>query len=153
MVDFDDKLFFAPMTGEVLDITECVDPIFSKSIVGAGVLMIPSDSKVYAPCSGKVTIVANGKHGMAIKNPSGFQVLIHIGIDTVDMDGEGFKTYKKVGDEVKVGDLLLEFNLDKIKSCGKNIQSPVVITNPVIKKVDVLKSGFVNFGEEIFRIK
>ena len=69
------------------------------------------------------------------------------------MDGEGFKTYKKVGDEVKVGDLLLEFNLDKIKSCGKNIQSPVVITNPVIKKVDVLKSGFVNFGDELFRIK
>ncbi|WP_311481307.1 PTS glucose transporter subunit IIA [uncultured Anaerococcus sp.] len=152
MADFDNKLFFAPMTGEVLDLTECSDPIFAQGIVGAGVLFLPRDSKVYSPCAGKVSIVANGRHGLAIKNPEGFQVLIHIGIDTVDMDGDGFKTYIKVGDEVKPGDLLLEFDLEKIKACGKSIQSPVVITNPAIKKVERLSTGVVNYGDEIFRI-
>ena len=152
MVDFDGKLFFAPMDGEVLDLTECVDPIFSQGIVGAGILIIPSGSKVYAPCDGTVSIIANYRHGIAIKNPAGFQVLIHIGIDTVEMDGDGFKSFKKAGDEVKCGDLLLEFDLDRIKKAGKNIQSPVVITNPEIKKVEILKSGMINFGDEIFRI-
>lgn len=152
MVDFDDRLFFAPMTGEVLDLDECVDPIFSQGIVGAGVLFMPSDSKVYSPCAGKVSIVANGRHGIAIKNSAGFQVLIHIGIDTVEMDGDGFKMYKKVGDFVEPGDLLLEFDLEKIKSSGKSIQSPVVITNPSIKKVEKLVSGPVKFGQETFRI-
>ena len=115
MVDFDGKLFFAPMDGEVLDLTECVDPIFSQGIVGAGILIIPSGSKVYAPCDGTVSIIANCRHGIAIKNPAGFQVLIHIGIDTVEMDGDGFKSFKKAGDEVKCGDLLIShfhnFNL------------------------------------------
>ena len=152
MVDFDDRLFLAPMTGEVLDLAECVDPIFSQGIVGAGVLVVPSDSKVYAPCAGKVTIVATGRHGIAIKNAAGFQVLIHIGIDTVDMDGDGFRTFKKVGDDVEPGDLLLEFDLEKIKAAGKNIQSPVVITNPSIKKVKRINTGNVNFGDEVFRI-
>lgn len=152
MVDYDDKLFFAPMDGEILDLEDCVDPIFSQGIVGAGVLIVPSDCKVYAPCAGKISIIANGRHGVAIKNSAGFQVLIHIGIDTVDMDGDGFKAFKNVGDEVNSGDLLLEFDLDKIKKAGKNIQSPVVITNPQIKKVEMLASGRVNFGDKIFRI-
>lgn len=152
MVDYDGRLFFAPMDGELLDLKDCVDPIFSQGIVGAGVLFVPSGTKVYAPCAGKVTIVANCRHGIAIKNDAGFQVLIHIGIDTVEMDGDGFKVFKKVGDQVECGDLLLEFDPDKIKNAGKNIQSPVVITNPAIKKVEMLKKGMVNLGDEIFRI-
>lgn len=152
MVDYDDKLFYAPMTGEVLEITECVDPIFSQQIVGAGVLFIPSVSRVYAPCAGEVTIVANGRHGIAIKNSAGFQILMHIGIDTVEMNGDGFKVFKKVGDEVVPGDLLLEFDPDKIKAYGKSIQSPIVITNPSIKKVELLAKGKVNYGDEVFRI-
>lgn len=152
MADYDGRLFLAPMTGEVLDLAECIDPIFAQSIVGAGVLLVPRDSKVYAPCAGKVSIVANGGHGIAIKNPAGFQVLIHIGIDTVEMDGDGFKILKKVGDDVLPGDLLLEFDLDKIKAAGKNIQSPVVITNPSIKKVEKLTTGLVEFGNPIFRV-
>lgn len=152
MANYDGKLFFAPMDGEVLELRDCIDPIFSQGIVGAGVLIVPSDSKVYSPCAGTVSILANCRHGIAIKNPAGYQVLIHIGIDTVDMDGDGFKAFKEVGDVVESGDLLLEFDLEKIKKAGKNIQSPVVITNPEIKKVDMLASGLVNFGDEIFRI-
>lgn len=152
MVDFDDTLFFAPITGEIVDLTECIDPIFSQGIVGAGVLCLPTDSKVYAPCAGKVTIVTNGNHGIAIKNASGYQILIHIGIDTVEMNGDGFKSFKKVGDEVKPGDLLLEFDPIKMKEAGKSTQSPIIITNPAIKKVDIIADGSVKSGEEIFRI-
>lgn len=152
MVDYDGRLFCAPMAGEVLDLGDCIDPIFSQRIVGAGVLIVPSCSKVYAPCSGKVTIVASGRHGIVIKNDAGYQVLIHVGIDTVEMEGDGFTAYKNVGDDVECGDLLLEFDPVKIKNFGKSLQSPVVITNPAIKKVEMLAGGRVDFGDEIFRI-
>ncbi|WP_296112431.1 glucose PTS transporter subunit IIA [uncultured Anaerococcus sp.] len=152
MADYDNATFYAPMTGELLDIGECVDPIFSQNIVGAGVLLTPSLPKVYSPCAGKVSILANGRHGITIKNSDGLQVLIHVGIDTVEMDGDGFISHKKVGDEVKPGDLLLEFDLEKIKTSGKSLQSPVVITNPSVKKLDILAKGQVNHGDELFRI-
>ena len=96
--------------------------------------------------------MANGKHGITIKNPDGYQVLIHIGIDTVEMDGDGFKAYKKVGDIVEAGDLLLEFDREKIKDSGKNIQTPLVITNPSIKKLDFIRSGKVKVGDVIFKL-
>lgn len=152
MADYDYTTFYSPMTGELLDIGECVDPIFSQNIVGAGVLLIPSLPKVYSPCAGKVSVLANGRHGISIKNSDGLQVLIHVGIDTVEMDGNGFISHKKVGDEVKPGDLLLEFDLEKIKASGKSLQSPVVITNPSVKKLDILAKGQVNHGDEIFKI-
>lgn len=152
MDSLDCNVFYSPVEGEVLDIKECVDPIFAQYIVGAGVLLMPRDSKVYSPCAGEVTIVANGKHGITIKNADGYQVLIHIGIDTVEMEGEGFTSYKKVGDHVEVGDLLLEFDLDKIEASGRNIQSPLVITNPSIKKLDFIRKGKVEVGDVIFKL-
>lgn len=152
MDKFDCNVFYSPVEGEVLDIEDCVDPIFAQSIVGAGVLLMPTGSKVYAPCAGEVIIVANGKHSITIKNPDGYQVLIHIGIDTVEMEGQGFTSYKKVGDVVEAGDLLLEFDLDRIKDSGRNIQSPLVITNPSIKKLDFVRKGKVSVGDVIFKL-
>ena len=152
MENLDCNVFYSPVDGEIMDIKDCVDPIFAQSIVGAGVLLMPTGSKIYSPCPGEVTIVANGKHGITIKNPDGYQVLIHIGIDTVEMDGEGFKTYKKVGDIVEAGDLLLEFDREKIEASGKNIQTPLVITNPSIKKLDFIRNGKVEVGDIIFKL-
>ena len=152
MDNFDCNVFYSPLDGEVLDIEDCVDPIFAQSIVGAGVVLVPTSSKLYAPCPGEITIVANGKHGITIKNPDGYQVLMHIGIDTVEMEGEGFIVHKKVGDKVEVGDLLLEFDLENIKASGKNIQSPRVITNPSVKKLDFVRQGKVEVGDVIFKL-
>lgn len=152
MDNLDCNIFYSPVDGEILDIEDCVDPIFAQSIVGPGILLMPTGSKVYSPCAGEVTIVANGNHGITIKNPDGYQVLIHIGIDTVEMEGDGFISYKKTGDMVKTGDLLLEFDLEKIKASGKNIQSPLVITNPSIKKLDFIRKGKVEVGDIIFKL-
>lgn len=152
MDNLDCNVFYSPVDGEIMDIEDCVDPIFAQSIVGAGVLLMPTGSKIYSPCAGEITIVANGKHGITIKNPDGYQVLIHIGIDTVEMDGDGFKAYKNVGDIVEAGDLLLEFDREKIKDSGKNIQTPLVITNPSIKKLDFIRSGKVKVGDVIFKL-
>ena len=152
MDNLDCNIFYSPVDGEILDIEDCVDPIFAQSIVGPGVLLMPTGSKVYSPCAGEVTIVANGNHGITIKNPDGYQVLIHIGIDTVEMDGDGFISYKNTGDMVETGDLLIEFDLEKIKASGKNIQSPLVITNPSIKKLDFIRKGKVEVGDIIFKL-
>lgn len=152
MDNLDCNIFYSPVDGEILDIEDCVDPIFAQSIVGPGVLLMPTGSKVYSPCAGEVTIVANGNHGITIKNPDGYQVLIHIGIDTVEMEGDGFISYKNTGDMVETGDLLIEFDLEKIKASGKNIQSPLVITNPSIKKLDFIRKGKVEVGDIIFKL-
>lgn len=152
MDNLDCNVFYSPFDGEVLDIEDCVDPIFAQSIVGPGVLFIPTGSKLYAPCAGEVTIVANGNHGITIKNPDGYQVLIHIGIDTVEMEGQGFEVCKDVGDFVEAGDLLIKFDLEKIKASGRNIQSPLVITNPSIKKLDFVNKGKVEVGDIIFKL-
>lgn len=152
MDNLDCNIFYSPVDGEILDIEDCVDPIFAQSIVGPGVLLMPTGSKVYSPCAGEVTIVANGNHGITIKNPDGYQVLIHIGIDTVEMEGDGFISYKNTGDIVETGDLLIEFDLEKIKASGKNIQSPLVITNPSIKKLDFIRKGKVEVGDIIFKL-
>lgn len=152
MDNLDCNIFYSPVDGEILDIEDCVDPIFAQSIVGPGILLMPTGSKVYSPCAGEVTIVANGNHGITIKNPDGYQVLIHIGIDTVEMEGNGFISYKNTGDMVETGDLLIEFDLEKIKASGKNIQSPLVITNPSIKKLDFIRKGKVEVGDIIFKL-
>lgn len=148
----EDKIFYAPIKGEITDIKNCHDLIFSEQIVGPGALIIADEGKVYAPCDGKVTMVAHGNHAVGVETKRGIQVLVHVGIGTVDLEGKGFKARVKSGQEVKKGDLLLEFDLDAIKEAGYNLESPVVITNPTIKKVNIVEIEKVEVGDELFSL-
>lgn len=148
----EDKVFYAPIKGEITDIKNCHDLIFSEQIVGPGALIIADEGKVYAPCDGKVTMVAHGNHAVGVETKRGIQVLVHVGIGTVDLEGKGFKAHVKSGQEVKKGDLLLEFDLDAIKEAGYNLESPVVITNPTIKKVNIVEIEKVEVGDELFSL-
>ncbi len=97
--------------------------------LGKGVGMIPKDKNVYAPVSGTITALFPSLHAIGITSDSGLEVLIHIGQDTVQLEGEGFKSYIKQGDKVKVGDHLLDIDIKLIESKGYSLETPIVITN------------------------
>lgn len=125
----------SPMTGELVDIVETSDPVFSGKMVGDGVTIIPTDGDVLAPIDGKIIQMFDTGHALAIES-NGIQVLIHIGLDTVELNGQGFTKIAHEGQEVKQGDLLIKVDLEKIKALGKSIESPMVIVEAAGKSLN-----------------
>lgn len=119
----------APMKGEVLPLKEIEDPVFSSEVLGKGVAIRPSDEKVYAPCDATVESIFDTKHAIGLKTDNGLEVMIHVGLDTVQLEGKPFTLKTKVGDKIKQGDLLLEFDAKAIKDAGYSTVTPVIITN------------------------
>lgn len=115
------------MTGEAVDITTLDDPVFSQKMVGDGIAIVPTDGDVVSPVDGKVIQLFETGHAIGIQVDD-VELLIHIGMDTVELKGEGFTKIVQEGDEVKAGDLLIKADLEKIKSLGKPVETPVVIT-------------------------
>jgi PTS system glucose-specific IIA component len=119
----------APMKGQIIDITEVPDEVFANKYVGDGVAIYPTEGKVYSPVDGEIMLMAETGHGIGIRTKEGFEILIHVGLDTVNMNGEGFENLISEGDKVKKGQQLLNFNLELVEKKAKSIISPVVITN------------------------
>ena len=124
-----EEVIVAPVKGEVKALTEIADEAFSSEAMGKGIAIVPSEGKVYAPASGTLTTFFKTGHAMGITTDNGAEVLIHVGMDTVKLDGKGFKQIAKEGDRVKKGDLLLEFDIDFIKGEGYSVDTPIIITN------------------------
>ncbi|MEG0386713.1 MAG: PTS glucose transporter subunit IIA, partial [Niameybacter sp.] len=112
MFNFFNKLkgieIISPMTGEAIDLSQVPDPVFSEKMVGDGIAIIPTENRVVAPCDGKIVQIFPTNHAIGIETTTGLDLLIHIGIDTVDLKGEGFKRLVEEGDTVKMGDPILE---------------------------------------------
>ena len=125
----------SPMTGEIVDITDTSDPVFSGKMVGDGVTIIPTDGDVLAPMDGKIIQMFDTGHALAIES-NGIQVLIHLGLDTVELNGQGFTKIAREGQEVKQGDLLIKVDLEKIKALGKSTESPMVIVEAAGKSLN-----------------
>lgn len=109
------KVIVAPVNGTAVPMSQVNDPTFSQEILGKGTAVVPSDGKVVAPADGMVTMVFDTKHAISIQTDSGAELIIHIGLDTVQLKGQFFDAHVKAGDKVKQGDLLLDFDIDKIK--------------------------------------
>ena len=124
-----EEVIVAPVKGEAKALTEIADEAFSSEAMGKGIAIVPSEGKVYAPASGTLTTFFKTGHAMGITTDNGAEVLIHVGMDTVKLDGKGFKQIAKEGDRVKKGDLLLEFDIDFIKGEGYSVDTPIIITN------------------------
>lgn len=120
----------APVTGEILSLSEVKDEAFSSGTLGKGIAVIPKEGKIYAPCDGVVTALYPTGHAVGITSVQGAEILIHIGMDTVTLNGECFHIHVKEGEDVKTGQLLIEADLDGIRSHGLEITTPVVVTNP-----------------------
>ena len=118
----------SPMTGDVVDITKTSDQVFSGKMVGDGVTIIPTDGEVVAPIDAEVTQIFDTGHAIGLKSGD-IEILIHIGLDTVELNGQGFQKIAKVGDQVKKGDTLIIADLNLIKSLGKPIETPLIIVN------------------------
>ncbi|RSK29056.1 PTS glucose transporter subunit IIA [Bacillus sp. HMF5848] len=116
-------------TGKMVAIEEVPDPTFSKKMMGDGIAIDPTEGKAVAPVDGEVVQVFPTKHAVGIKGKTGLEILIHIGLETVSMNGEGFTAHVKAGDKVKAGDTLVTFDLDLIREKAASTITPVVITN------------------------
>ena len=119
----------SPMNGTVIPLSEVPDAVFSSEMLGKGFGVEPSEGKAYAPVDGEVTTVFDTKHAIGLMSKHGVELLIHIGMDTVKLNGKGFDVKVKTGDQVKAGDLLAEFDMDLIKGEGYPATTAVVVTN------------------------
>ncbi len=119
----------SPMKGEVKKLSDVRDEAFASGVLGKGVAILPDEEKVYAPADGEITALFPTLHALGIKTADGAELLIHIGMDTVQLNGEGFEAYVKEGDQVKKGQLLISFDKDVIKGKGYCLETPVLITN------------------------
>ena len=134
--------FAVPVKGTLMPVTEVADQAFASKAMGDGIAIDPADGKIYAPFSGTISVAFPTGHAYGITAANGKEVLIHIGMDTVELNGKGFTPHVKQGDIVKQGDLLTEVDLDYIRSQGKPVVTPVIFTDGTAVKV--LKTGAVN---------
>lgn len=120
---------YAPLTGEYVKIEDIPDPVFAQKMMGEGFGINPTEGEVVSPIEGKVDNVFPTKHAIGLKANNGLELLVHIGLDTVQLDGEGFEVLVNSGGTVQVGDPLVKFNLEYISNNAKSVISPVIITN------------------------
>lgn len=119
----------APMSGKVVQIEDVPDEVFSRKMIGDGIAIEPDEGVVVSPVDGEIVQFFPTKHAVGLETKSGLEILIHIGMDTVALNGEGFEGFVQQGDRVKAGDKLVTFNLEQIRERAESIISPIVITN------------------------
>lgn len=142
-----------PIKGEVVDLKEVEDGMFSEEILGKGFAVKPIEGVVYAPVSGTVTAVFDSKHAIGLTSDSGLELLIHIGIDTVKLNGVGYEYFVEKGQNIKIGDKLIEFDLEKIAEKGYNIITPVVLTNSTdFGDIITLTKTLAEPGEQVMKV-
>jgi PTS system beta-glucosides-specific IIC component len=143
----------APVTGNVIALSDVKDEAFSTGALGQGLAIEPSEGKIYAPVDGEISTFFPTGHAIGITGDNGAEILIHVGMDTVELNGKGFTPKKKQGDKVKKGELLLEFDINVIKQAGLMTVTPVIITNSD-DFADVLpkEPGNVTHGEDIITL-
>lgn len=120
---------YAPLNGKIVPLEDVPDPVFSQKMMGEGAAIIPTDGHVHSPVDGKVIQVAPTKHAVGIETEDGTQILIHFGLETVALKGEGFSVKVAQGDDVKKGQPLLEADFDHIRESVEHIITPIIITN------------------------
>ena len=127
----------SPLDGQVNPLSQATDPVFSSGVMGQGVVIEPSQGELVSPVNGTVTVLFPTKHAVGIVSEEGIEMLMHIGMDTVSLDGKGFVAHVEQGDKVVVGQQLISFDMDVIKKAGLVTETPVIITNQDDFQADV----------------
>ncbi|HEP1984602.1 TPA: sucrose-specific PTS transporter subunit IIBC [Streptococcus pyogenes] len=149
-----EETLYSPLNGTVVDLAAVSDPVFSSGAMGQGLAIKPEDNTLYSPVDGKVEIVFETGHAYAITSSQGAEVLLHIGIDTVSMAGDGFAPLVTAGQMVKKGDLLGQFDPSKIAEAGLDDTTMMIVTNSAdYQSVDILAQGHVLIGDQVALIK
>lgn len=140
----------APVKGECIPVREVADPTFADEILGKGMAIRPSDGRVYAPSDGKISTLFPTGHAVGITTPEGAELLIHVGLDTVQLKGQHFQALVQADQEVKKGDLLLEADLEAIKEAGYDTVIPIIICNSdEFSDIKCRTEGMTDVGEEV----
>lgn len=144
----------APMKGKCVAIQEVNDPTFSDEILGKGVAVIPEEGSMYAPADGVITTIFPTGHAVGMTTEDGVEILVHLGLDTVALKGDGFEIKAEEGQKVKKGDLLIVADLEKIKAAGYDVITPIVICNSAdFGSVNGMAGKDVNPGDSVIEIK
>lgn len=140
---------YAPIHGEIVPLDQVPDPVFSQKMMGEGIAIMPTDGKVHAPIDGTVVLVADTKHAIGLKSDDGTEILIHIGLETVNLKGEGFTTLVKVGDKITVGQPLIEVDWAYIGEHATSIITPIIITNSAERNIEFSNDKKSSVGETV----
>lgn len=140
---------FAPLSGEIINIEDVPDVVFSKKIVGDGIAIKPSGSKIISPINGTIGKILDSKHAFSILSDDGVELFVHFGIDTIKLKGEGFKKVAEDNQKVKIGDTIILFDLNILEKKARSILTPVVISNmEKFRKIEK-SSGSIIAGETV----
>ncbi|MDD3362249.1 MAG: PTS glucose transporter subunit IIA [Hespellia sp.] len=143
----------SPVAGEAVPVSEVNDPTFSEGMLGKGVAVKPTDGNIYAPADGTIGLLFDTLHAVSIQTDTGAEILVHIGLDTVQLKGEGFTAHTATGDTVKKGDLLISVDLEKVKAAGYDVITPMLICNTDdFAAVDAITGKTVAAGDDVLEI-
>lgn len=137
----------SPLKGKAVSLDSVPDPVFSEKVLGDGCAVIPENGKIYSPVDGEISSIADTKHAYGFSSEDGLEVLVHFGLETVALKGEGFKSYVNVGDKVKKGDLVAEADVEFLKEKGINLITPVLVCDGADDLEMKVSEGDVNNGE------
>ena len=144
----------APVKGRAVAISEVSDPTFGEEILGKGVALIPQDGYIYAPADGKIELLFDTLHAVSMTTTDGIEILVHIGLETVELKGQHFTAHKATGDTVKKGDLLITVDLDALKEAGYDVITPMVVCNTAdFKEVTAVVGQDVNPGDDVLLVE
>ncbi len=148
------EVIYSPVNGTAADISEAPDEAFAGRMMGDGAMVVPQEQTVYAPADGEVSFVFDTKHAIGFETAEGTALLLHMGIDTVNLGGKGFEVLVKDGDKVKKGDILMKLDLGFLKANAPSLASPVLCTELAQnQKVRLIKSGAIGAGEELLEVE
>lgn len=149
-VSINPNTLVAPVTGKAIPLSEVPDPVFAEKLAGDGMAIIAEGDTVVAPADGELTLVFKTKHAFAMTLDNGLELLVHIGLETVSLDGEGFEQLAEQGTRIKAGTPIIKINRDFIKSKGLSLATPVLITNvDATKKISPVENGNVEAGKSV----
>ena len=149
----DENILYSPLEGTAIPLSQVNDATFASEVLGKGMAVIPDKGEVVAPCDATVETVFDTKHAVGLSTESGMELLIHIGVNTVELGGKYYTAHVKDGDHVKKGQLLVSFDMDKIKESGYDVTTPLIVTNSDdYKDVKLLKEGFTASGDKVLEI-
>lgn len=139
-----------PIKGECIPISEVADPTFAEEILGKGIAIKPVDGKVFAPADGTISTLFPTGHAVGLTTPDGVEILVHVGLDTVQLKGEHFKVTVEADQKVKKGDLLLEADLEEIRKAGYDTVTPMIICNSdELTDIKCKTEGTADIGDEV----
>ncbi|MBA1420464.1 MAG: PTS glucose transporter subunit IIA [Epsilonproteobacteria bacterium] len=144
---------FSPVDGQIVTLERVDDEVFSQKMVGDGVAVMPVSNQFTAPIDGVVTKIFSTNHAYSIKSDKDLEVMVHIGLETVALNGEGFNRIAKEGDAVKVGDVIIEADLAYIKEHAKDIITPIIVSDESDVKEIEKKYAIVKEGDKIMEVK